>query len=57
MRHAVMILRTSNQDYFSKQLSHKHLQDAFEGWGMLIKAKSCEASEIFQQDIKTKQGN
>jgi hypothetical protein len=52
-----MILRTSNQAYFTLQLSHKHHQDAFEGWGRLIKAVSCEASETFQQDIKIKEGN
>lgn len=35
-----MILKARNQGYFTMQLFHKHLHDVFEGWGMMIKAKS-----------------
>lgn len=56
-RHAVAILRTSNRSYFSKQLSHKHLQDAFEGWRMLIKAKYLvRFQRLFSRTLKQNQG-
>lgn len=52
MRHAVTILRTSNQGYFSKQLSYKRLQDTFKVERCWSKQSLCETSETFQQDIK-----
>lgn len=54
---AVTVLRISNQGYFSKKLSHKHLQDAFESWRMLIKAKSLvRLQRHFSRTLKQNKG-